>query len=287
MARNGNLEDASGGVADRGVAQGPTAAQVSRALAADTGSPQAGVRSTSLQLRIAAGFAAMTLAIALMIGIIAERILSDIGLSATLAAEIRQQLLLWGFGAVVVSSLLGALFALQISEPLRKLTDDLRHKDLRDLADSSNVRREFLELEQLSLTIHALATSVHNRDVELSASERKFREAFDFVGIGLTQVDTEGRFLAVNRRFCDMLGYTAEELKGKRFIEITHPEDQAADEAMVQAIVSNGLASPVSREKRYIRKDGSVLWAQRSGVVVRDAAGKPLYALGSIEDVSN
>ncbi|MCY7387820.1 MAG: PAS domain S-box protein [Burkholderiales bacterium] len=240
-----------------------------------------------MKLRIVAGFAAMTLAVALMMGIITARILGDSGISLELATSLRQELLLWGFGAVIVASLLGVVFARQISEPLRRLTDDLRQTDFHNLGDSFKVRHEFLELEQLSLTIRALADSVRSRDLQLSASERKFREAFDLVGIGLTQVDTQGRFLVVNPRFCEMLGYSAEELLGKRFVDITHADDQPSDEAMLHGIVSQGLVLPVNREKRYIRKNGSVLWAQRSGVVVRDAAGKPVYALGSIEDVSN
>lgn len=273
MAHNGNSQTPPVNVADSAA---PSASEPLPAVS----------RSTSLKLRIAAGFAAMTLAVALMMGIIAAKILSDSGLSPDVAPSLRRELLLWGFGAVVISSLLGVIFARQISEPLRRLTEELRHNNFHDLADSVHVRREFLELEQLSLTILALADSVRLRDLQLSASERKFREAFNLVGIGLTQVDTEGRFLVVNPRFCEMLGYSAEELIGKRFIDITHPEDQPADEAMLHAIVSQGLPSPVNREKRYIRKDGTVLWAQRSGVVVCDLSGKPLYALGSIEDVS-
>jgi len=290
MARNGHPETAAVNAVDAAVL-GATDPSVqltdpTRPLTA-SGMPPPNARSTSLKLHIVAGFAAMTLAVVLMMGIVAAKILSDGGLSPDLATSMRRELLLWSFGAVIIASLIGVIFARQISEPLRRLTEELQQKDFRDLADSVQVQTEFLELEQLSITIRALASSVRDRDLQLSASEHKFREAFDLVGIGLTQVDTKGRFLVVNRRFCEMLGYTADELKGKSFIDITHPEDQPADEAMLCGIVSQGLALSVNREKRYIRKDGSVLWAQRSGVVVRDATGKPVYGLGSVEDVSN
>ncbi len=290
MARNGKPETASTLATDKAVLRSSEPSVVSSNPAPSTSAsqlpPTAG-RGTSLKLRIVAGFSAMTLAVALMMGVITARILSDAGLPPEVENGLRRELLLWGFGAVIVAGLLGLIFARRISEPLRRLTDELRRKEFPDLADTIQVRHEFLELEQLSLSIRAMARSVRSRDVELSASERKFREAFDLVGIGLTQVDTEGRFLVVNRRFCEMLGYSAEELTGKRFIDITHPDDQPADEAMLHAIVSKGLPLTVNREKRYIRKDGSILWAKRSGVVVRDAAGMPVYALGSVEDVSN
>lgn len=290
MARNSNSDGELVDVADsamQGANSPPKESAGSETRPSATALPLPTGRSTSLKLRIVAGFAAMTLAVALMMGIVAANILSDGGLSPELASSMRQQLLLWSFAAVLIASLLGVVFADRISKPLRLLTEELQRLDFDDLADTVHVRREFRELEQLSLTIHALAISIRKRDLQLSASERKFREAFDLAGTGLTQVDTNGRFLVVNRRFCEMLGYSAEELKGKCFIDITHPEDQPADEAMLRGIVSQGLSLPVNREKRYIRKDGSVFWAQRSGVVVRDATGRPVYSLGSIEDVSN
>ena len=288
MARNGNPEEASNGAIKIAVIRPgePSAAPVSPVPISSASRLAPSVaRCASLRLRIVAGFAAMTLAVALMMAIITIRMFGDIGLSPEQAASIHQAFLISGFGAVIVAGLLGVIFARQISEPLRRLTDELRQSDFRDIAESDNVPREFLELEQLSLTIRTLASSVRRRDHQLSASERKFREAFDLAGTGLTQVDAEGRLVAVNRRFCEMLGYSAAELVDKRLVDITHPQDQSADEAMIQAVVSPGTL-PVNREQRYIRKDGSVLWAQCSAVVVRDATGKPLYALGSIEDVS-
>ena len=82
-----------------------------------------------------------------------------------------------------------------------------------------------------------------------------------------------------------MLGYERNELIGRSFIDITHADDQEADIELLRTVTSTPVVR-ISKEKRYVRKDGSILWAQRSGVVVRDETGKPLYGLGSIEDVS-
>ena len=242
--------------------------------------------ASGINLRIIAGFAAITLAVALVIGAIATRIGSDAGLSADVADRMRGQLLWWGFGAVLLAALLGAIFARHIGEPIRRLTERLQREDFRDFADGAGKHREFAELEQLSRTMERLAESVRAREAELSESERKFREAFDLVGVGLTQVDREGRFTLVNRHFCEMLGYSRKELIGKRFVDVTHPDEQRDDEALIRNTVDHRKNVAIAKEKRYVRKDGSVMWAQRSGVIVRDAAGEPLYALGSIEDIS-
>ncbi len=245
-----------------------------------------GTSWSSVNLRIVASFAVITLVVALFIGVVAIRIGSDGGLPVDVADRMRGQLLWWGFGAVLLSALLGAIFARHIGQPIRRLTERLQREDFRDFAVGTSNHREYAELEHLSRTIHGLAASVRAREAELSESERKFREAFDLVGVGLTQIDREGCFTLVNRRFCEMLGYSQDELIGKRFLDVTHPDDRRDDEELIRSTVEHRKVVPIAREKRYVRKDGSVMWAQRSGVIVRDAAGEPMYALGSIEDIS-
>jgi diguanylate cyclase (GGDEF)-like protein/PAS domain S-box-containing protein len=241
--------------------------------------------SNSLRVRIAVAFGVSTLAVALLLGVLALRLPEIPGVAPEAARQLTQMILLWGFGAVVISAILGALFSKQISDPIKELTEELRSSPASEYPWDARIHRNYSELETLSRTMRDLADEVHARESELRESERKFREAFDLVGIGLTQVDTSGRFLVVNRRFCDMLGYHRDELVGRSFVDITHPDDRAADIDLLknQHTMPDGR---IAREKRYVRKDGSILWAQRSGVIVRDASGTPLYGLGSIEDVS-
>jgi diguanylate cyclase (GGDEF)-like protein/PAS domain S-box-containing protein len=246
--------------------------------------------TTGLTLRIVIGMTAVVLAMTLVLGVLAGDILSDASLPAEAVKKLRNMLLIWGVSGVAVACVLGAFIARQISAPITRLTRELKEHDIRLYPWSSNMRHEFRELEELSDTMEDLAASVRQRERELTESERKFREAFDLVGIGLTQVDVEGRFVVVNRRFCEMLGYTRDELIGKRFREIVHPDDSADDEDVTGDLTGGEVPVPaqnhVSKQKRYLRKDGSVMWAQRSGVAVRSALGEPLYGLGSIEDVS-
>jgi diguanylate cyclase (GGDEF)-like protein/PAS domain S-box-containing protein len=255
--------------------------------AASMGTPSKRL-ATGLTLRIVIGMTAVVLAMTLVLGVLASDILNDAALPAHMAQKIRNTLLIWSLGGVAITCVLGALIARQISAPIHRLTRELKDHDIRLYPWSSNMRHEFRELEELSGAMEMLASSVRQRERELSESERKFREAFDLVGIGLTQVDVEGRFVVVNRRFCEMLGYSRDELIGKRFEEITHPDDRGEDEDVAGEMARGEVQSPslISKQKRYLRKDGSVMWAQRSGVAVRSALGEPLYGLGSIEDVS-
>jgi diguanylate cyclase (GGDEF)-like protein/PAS domain S-box-containing protein len=246
--------------------------------------PRTGIVS-SLRARIVLGTVVVALVMALVFGVFVETISRNQAIEASLTSSLRAYLLMGGMAGLLVACGVGWLIARQIGAPLQKLTAELLQNDIRNYPWSSQVRREYAEVERLSTAMANLASAVRRRERELSESERKFREAFDLVGIGLTQLDIEGRFVIVNRRFCEMLGYTRDELLGKRFVDITHPDDRdVAEEISGNAL--EGLGKSLSREKRYLRKDGSVMWAQRSGVAVRSALGEPLYGLGSIEDVS-
>src|SRR6266850_6765002 len=94
----------------------------------------------------------------------------------------------------------------------------------------------------------------------LRTSEAEFRANFELAGIGQVQVDLKTRrMLRVNPRFCDMLGYSADELLTLTFRDITHPEDRPANDASVQPFL-NGQIGEYTIEKRYVRKDGSIMW---------------------------
>ena len=240
----------------------------------------------STNVRVIAGFAAVTIGVALMVGIIAIRVGSDAGLPVELAERLRDKLLMWGFGAAIAAALLGALLARKIIDPIRQLEEDLRGQDFRDFNVIDGAGRGYRELDQLRETMRTLADSVRDRELRLSESEQRFRQAFDLVGVGLTQIDRDGRYTLVNRRFCEMLGYTRGELIGKHFLDVTHPEDRTVDEVFLKDALGTHPHLPMVREKRYVRKDGSSIWTQRSGALIRDASGRVIYALVSIEDVS-
>jgi PAS domain S-box-containing protein len=126
------------------------------------------------------------------------------------------------------------------------------------------------------------------REVEeaLRISDAGFRAMFELAGIGMFQADAPGfRLTRVNRKFCEIAGYTVEEMLTKTYISLTHPEDRRQD-VRTLASVLRGKADSWSVEKRFVCKDGSLVWASVHGAVLRDAAGRAVTIVGMIGDLT-
>jgi PAS domain S-box-containing protein len=124
-------------------------------------------------------------------------------------------------------------------------------------------------------------------EVSLRLSEARYRATFDHAAVGIAQVSTDGVFLEINRVFCDIIGYTQTEVLSQHFSfgQLTYPEDLAADMAQVQHLLS-GAADHYEMEKRYIRKDGELVWVYLSVALLRDADGIALYFISSVVDIT-
>jgi diguanylate cyclase (GGDEF)-like protein/PAS domain S-box-containing protein len=120
----------------------------------------------------------------------------------------------------------------------------------------------------------------------LRESEDRFRATFERAAVGIAHTDIDGSWLQVNQRLLDLYGYTREELKGLRFHDITHPDDLADDLAQMDRLLAGEISS-YSLEKRYIRKDGSILWGNITLSLVRGAAGEPKYLIAVLEDIGD
>ena len=119
----------------------------------------------------------------------------------------------------------------------------------------------------------------------LRESEERFRATFEHAAVGAAQVGTDGRWLRVNRHLCGIVGYTQDEMIGMTFQDITHPDDLEADLAQARALL-RGKSEIYSTEKRYVRKDGSLVWVNLTVSLVREASGEPRYFISVIEDIS-
>lgn len=134
--------------------------------------------------------------------------------------------------------------------------------------------------------ILADVTLAKQTEVALRESEERFRAMFNQATVGITLVALDGRFIQVNPAFCEITGYSHEELMQMNFREITHPDDLAADGENALRVLAEEI-SGYSLEKRYIRKDGSIVWVNLTSSAVWDTNGQPKYALGIIEDISD
>lgn len=134
------------------------------------------------------------------------------------------------------------------------------------------------------LLLAAAVEQGRRRQRELAASEARFRDAMEHSAIGMALVGLDGRLQRVNRALCEMLGYSPDELSAKSFQGITHAEDLSGDLELVQDALA-GRRDNYRLEKRYLRRDGSAVWALLAVSLVRDAEGRPLYFIAQIEDI--
>jgi diguanylate cyclase (GGDEF)-like protein/PAS domain S-box-containing protein len=119
----------------------------------------------------------------------------------------------------------------------------------------------------------------------LRESEERFRRTFELAGSGVAHIGMDRRFIGVNRRLCEMLGYAEDELLRLTGRQISHPEDLDVINAQRPRLYA-GEIDAVRVEKRYVRKDGSVIWVAFTMVVERDAAGAPQYEIAFFEDIT-
>jgi PAS domain S-box-containing protein len=118
-------------------------------------------------------------------------------------------------------------------------------------------------------------------------SEARFRAVFEQAATGVCLVRPEdGRFILVNQALCTMLGYTEAELKEKNWQQIIHRDDLNADVAFAWQALANELPS-ISRELRWMRKDGTPAWVRLFGSCIRGRDGSVSYGVGVVADISD
>jgi len=142
-----------------------------------------------------------------------------------------------------------------------------------------------IRLLELRCTVET-ALSKHQADRKVRESEKRFHKVFEQGPIGMGLVGTDGRFLLVNSQLCQMLGYTEDELNSLTFVDITHPDHVTKDLEGVRLLYA-GEIPYYKAEKRYIKKDGGILWGNLTAAAIRDADGKVLYTLPMIEDITD
>lgn len=119
----------------------------------------------------------------------------------------------------------------------------------------------------------------------LRDSELRFRGAFDFAPVGMGLLDLTGRIHQVNRAMCEMMGYTYAEYSKLSMQDVTHPDDVEPSWQLIRLLI-NGQIPYLEQEKRYIHKTGRIIWASVRGSLVRDEAGKPIYLVGHVQDIT-
>jgi PAS domain S-box-containing protein len=115
--------------------------------------------------------------------------------------------------------------------------------------------------------------------------EQRLRLTYEHAFTSIAEVDPRGRFLRVNEQLSIITGYSREELLGRTFLDITHPEEREADLDQFRRQMAGDIAA-YALEKRYIRKDGSTVWVELSASRVDDESGNPLYGIRVVRDIT-
>lgn len=119
----------------------------------------------------------------------------------------------------------------------------------------------------------------------LRESEERLRLTLAESPVGITQVAPDGRYLQVNPKFCEITGYSAEELTRMNLFQLNLPEATAETRALRQEML-DGRSNGYRQEKQYLRKDGSRVWVSATSALVRRPNGEPHYTIGIFEDIS-
>jgi diguanylate cyclase (GGDEF)-like protein/PAS domain S-box-containing protein len=147
------------------------------------------------------------------------------------------------------------------------------------------LRAVYSEGRQLLVAVVRDITARLEAEAVLRESEERFRVAFNQAAVGLAHVAPDGRWIMVNNKLCEIVGYSQKELLGMAFQDITHPEDLIADWAVGRRMTAGELDEN-TREKRYRHKNGYYIWVNLTSSMVRDAERNPKYYSTVVEDIS-
>jgi PAS domain S-box-containing protein len=136
------------------------------------------------------------------------------------------------------------------------------------------------------LSVYFLDITKQKRaDEALRENAERLRAMFNQAAVGIAMGTLEGRFIEANQKFSDILGYPIEELRGRTFLDVTHPDDLERTRSSTRRLLAEEIADLVY-EKRYVRKDGSAVWSRSTVTLLKDAAGKPQRFVAVIEDIT-
>lgn len=123
-------------------------------------------------------------------------------------------------------------------------------------------------------------------EAALRESEERFRSTFEQATVGICHVSLDGRFLRSNQKHCEILGYTHDQILNLTFMDVTYSEDLVEDLKGCRSVLA-GEISTFKMEKRYVKRDGSIIWATLTVSLVRGLAGEPKYFVKIVEDISD
>ena len=167
-------------------------------------------------------------------------------------------------------------------KPIQDVNQNRIHRIIGTSIDITN--RKIAEAEVIDLNTQ-LESRVQRRTRQLQENEAKFRATFEQAAVGFAHVGLDGKWLRVNQKLSEIVGYSSEEILNLTFQDITHPDDLETDLNYVRQLME-GEIEYYSMEKRYIRKDGSTIWVEITPKLLRNpSSNEPIYFIAVVEDI--
>lgn len=148
-----------------------------------------------------------------------------------------------------------------------------------------NVSRIMYKNKPVILSVARDISERKKTEDALRESEERFRNMFEYSSTGIARVDLNFKIIEANNAYCQMLGYSDKEIKTKTLTDITHPEI-IEENLEKQRLLGQGKILSYQMEKSFIHKDGHTIYGLLSATLIQDNTGKPLYFLGSVQDIT-
>ncbi|MDB5295554.1 MAG: diguanylate cyclase [Phycisphaerales bacterium] len=162
-----------------------------------------------------------------------------------------------------------------------------KHAHLKLNQLKSMVDEQTHDLRQANQKLSEEIAERRRAERSLIDSMAQYQTSFELAAVGKAHADpTTGRFLQVNRKLCDLTGFTRDELLERTAEDVTHPDDRAADRVLVDRL-ARGESGDYFCEKRYVCKDGRVIWVNVTAALIRAADGRPAHTVAVIQDVTD
>jgi len=191
-----------------------------------------------------------------------------------------------GFLSIVLATILASAILKKVLKPLNNLIKLTKH-----ISDGAYriIQQEntYEEIDELCSKFNIMVNSLKNREGELKDSEQRFRTLFEQAAVGVAQIDSKtGRFVRINKRYCEITGYSDLEMKQITFQDITHPEDLQEDLNYMKELISGDIKE-FSMAKRYYHKSGEIIWVKLYVSPMWKTETQPDYHIAVVEDITN
>jgi PAS domain S-box-containing protein len=202
---------------------------------------------------------------------------------ASINENIGRTLLLIGVALMLSVGLL-TWVSWRITRPVLQLSQAAKAIAAGNWSQRATVNRRD-ELGEMGASFNQMAEQLQQSTISMQASEARFRTTFERAEVGIAQVAPDGQFLLINDYFCDLLGYTRDELLAKTFRDITHPEDVQADVDLRQQILARRI-DHYTLEKRYLRRDQTLQWVNLTVSMIWNDDDSPRHFISVIKDIT-